>query len=160
VAVRYTDVPGRPAETLLLGGSGAPTRAGPSTPARQSKATRFVRQVEGLVPGSYAALRQGNEWLHVLLVSSSGEAGARRWFALGFGGAATIVDEADLKPIPLRHSPKVGSVVWAEWSGKMRRATVLSADEPGLFTIKYERAGRPAVVGWGLLMAPLEDKPQ
>jgi hypothetical protein len=33
---------------------------------------------------------------------------------------------------------------------------VQTIDDPGLFTIKYERAGRPAVVGWGLLAAPFE----
>ncbi len=151
VAVRFTDVEGRAPEALLVGGNGAPTATGPS------KAARFVRQVEGLAPGNYAALRQGDEWLHVLLVSASGEGDARRWLALGFGGAATLATEADLKPIPVRFAPKLGAVVWAEWSGKMRRATVQSADDPGLFTVKYERAGRPAVLGWGLLMTPLEE---
>ncbi len=157
VAVRFTDVGARSAEVLLQGGSGAPTPAGPS------KAARFVRQGEGLAPGNYAALHQGSEWLHVLLVSASSEAGTsgtpstRRWFALGFGGAAMIVPEVDLKPIPVRYAPKLGSVVSAEWSGKMRRATVQSADDQGLFTIKYERAGRPAVVGWGLLMPPIDE---
>ncbi len=151
VAVRFTDLPGHTQEAQLLGGSGAPTQAGPS------KAARFIRQTDGLVPGNYAALRQGDEWLHVLLVSASGEGDARRWLALGYGGAATVVPESDLKPIPVRYTPKLGSLVWAESSGKLRRATVQSADDPGLFTVKYERAGRPAVVGWGLLMAPLAE---
>jgi hypothetical protein len=150
IAVRFTDLSGRTNEFLLLGGSGAPKQG------TASKAVRFVRQVEGLAPGNYAALRSGEEWLHVLLVSASGEGEARRWFALGYGGAAMLVAERDLKPIPIKFRPKLGSVVWAEWSGTMRRATVQSADEPGLFTIKYERAGRPAVVGWGLLTAPFE----
>jgi hypothetical protein len=149
VAVRFTDPPGRVTEVALQGGTGAPTAAGPS------KAARFVKQTEGLAPGNYAALHQGDEWLHVLLVSAAGEGEARRWLALGFGGAATVVSEADLRPIPVRYSPKIGSLVWAEWSGKLRRATVQSADDPGLFTVKYERAGRPAVVGWGLLMPPI-----
>jgi hypothetical protein len=157
VAVRFTDAGARSTEVLLLGGSGAPTPAGPS------KAARFVRQAEGLAAGNYAALRQGSEWLHVLLISASGDEAppgapsGRRWFALGFGGAAMVVPEADLKPIPVRYAPKLGSLVSAEWSGKMRRATVQSADDPALFTVKYERAGRPAVVGWGLLMPPLEE---
>jgi len=67
-----------------------------------------------------------------------------------------VVAEADLKPTPIRYKGKIGSVVWAEWSGKLRRATVQGMDEPGLFTVKYERAGRPAVVGWGLVMAPID----
>ncbi len=150
VAVRYTDMDARTPEALLLNGSGAPTRAEPS------KAARFVRQAEGLAPGNYAALHQGSDWLHVLLVSASGEGDARRWLALGFGGAAMVVAEGDLKPIPVRYAAKPGGVVWAAWSGQMRRATVQAADEPGLFTVKYDRAGRPAVVGWGLVMAPLE----
>lgn len=157
IAVRFTDLASRSPEAMLLGGSGAPIASGPN--AGPSKAARFVRQVEGLAPGNYAALHQGGEWLHVLLVSASTEPDAadRRWFALGFGGAAMVVPEADLRPIPVRYTPKLGSAVWAEWSGKMRRATVQSAEDQGLFTIKYERAGRPAVVGWGLLMAPLPE---
>ena len=67
--------------------------------------------------------------------------------------------QADLRPIPVKWSPKVGSLVWAEHAGKMRRATVQSADEPGIYTVKYERAGRPRSVGWGLLMAPLATAP-
>lgn len=69
-----------------------------------------------------------------------------------------LVPEVDLRPIPVKFRPKkLGGVVWAEWSGKMRRATVQSSDDPELLTVKYERAGRPAVVvGWGLVMAPLD----
>ena len=63
-------------------------------------------------------------------------------------------------PLPQRRVvAKLGSVVWAEWSGQMRRATVQGADEPGLFTVKYDRAGRPAVVGWGMVMAPVTAEP-
>jgi hypothetical protein len=151
VAVRFVGMDARPQEVLLLTGSGASTAAGPS------KAARFVRQVEGLAPGNYAALHEGTEWSHVLLVSASGEGDARRWLALGYGGAAMLVAEADLKAIPVRYHPKLHAVVWAESSGKMRRATVLGADEPGLFTVKFERAGRPVVVGWGMLMPPGEE---
>jgi hypothetical protein len=149
VAVRFLGADARAQEALLQGGSGAPTPAGPS------KAARFVRQAEGLAPGNYAALHEGASYSHVMLVSAHGEGEGRRWFALGYGGAARIVAEADLKPIPLRYNPRLHAVVWAESGGKMRRATVERADDPGLFTVKYERAGRPVVVGWGSLMAPL-----
>jgi hypothetical protein len=148
VFVRFTDVDHKPAEVSLLGGSGKPIGASPS------KAARFVRKVDGLVPGNLAALRQGDEWLHVLLVSAGGEGAGRRWFALGYGGAAMVVKESDLRPIPVRFSPRVGGDVWAQWAGKMRRATVLGADDQGLFTVKFDRAGRPAVTGWGFLMPP------
>jgi hypothetical protein len=67
------------------------------------------------------------------------------------------VDEASLQPIPVQFSPKPGAVVWAEWVGSMRKATVQSVDDPGFFTVKFERAGRPATVGWGLIMAPPEE---
>jgi hypothetical protein len=150
VAVRFVDG-GQSAEALLLGGSGAPK------PQGASKAARFVRQTEGLAPGNYAALRSGDEWLHVLLVSASGEGASRRWFALGFGGAAMLVAEGDLRPIPLKPRLKVGATVWAESAGKMRRATLQAIDEPGLYTVKYERAGRPGVVGYGLVMTPLAE---
>jgi hypothetical protein len=149
VGVRLTGLDARAAEITLPGGSGAPTPAGPS------KAARFVKQAEGLAPGNYAALRQGGEWLHVLLVSASGEGEARRWFALGYGGAAVLVAEADLTAIPVRYAPKLHALVSAESGGKMRRATVLAADEQGIFVVKFERAGKPSVVGWGALTAPL-----
>jgi hypothetical protein len=149
IGVRFTDLDGRSHETLLLAGSGKPTAAGPS------KAARMIKQVEGLAPGNYAARKEGGEWHHVLLVSAFGEGDARRWLVLGFGGAARIVAEADLAPIPVRFNAKPGKVVWAESSGKMRRATILSADDQGLFSVKFERAGRPTMVGWGLVMMPL-----
>lgn len=150
VGVRYTDLEGRSQEALLLHGSGKPTAGAPS------KAARLIKQVEGLTPGNYAALRRGDEWLHVLLVSAHGEGDGRRWLALGFGGSAMIVSEADLAPIPVRWTGKAGKPVWAESGGKMRRATVQGLDDPGLCTVKFERAGRASTVGWGLVMAPLD----
>ncbi|MFT3770864.1 MAG: hypothetical protein QM820_36045 [Minicystis sp.] len=150
IGVRYTDLEGRAQEALLLGGLGKPIAGAPS------KAARFVKQIDGLQPGNYAALRQGEEWAHVLLVSGFGEGDARRWLALGFGGAAMVVSEGDLAPIPVKLGVKVGTVVWAESGGKMRRAIVQAADDQGLFTVKFERAGRPATVGWGLVMKPVE----
>jgi hypothetical protein len=150
VAVRFTDVETKKAAEVLLQGGRAPTASG------APKAARFVRQTEGLQPGNYAALQQGSEWRHVLLVSPATVPGEKkRWFCLGFGGAAMIVDEADLKPIPVRYTPKVGASVWAEWAGTMRKATVQSIDDPGLFIVRYERAGRPATVGFGMIMPPI-----
>jgi hypothetical protein len=37
----------------------------------------------------------------------------------------------------------------------MRRAVVQSEVEPGIFTVKFERAGKPETVGYGLIMDPL-----
>lgn len=159
VGVRFTDLDGRAQEFLLQGGSGKPVPAGspgkPGAAGGPSKAARFVKQAEGLQPGNYAALRQGDEWLHVLLVSTFGEGDARRWFVLGYGGAAMVVMERDLAPIPIKPKLKTGSTVWAESGGKMRRATVQAADDQGLFSVKFERAGRPSTVGWGLVMKPV-----
>jgi len=150
IAVRFTDMDMKMGEVLLQGGR-------PGTGSSSSKIVRFVKQAEGLAPGNYAALQQGGEFRHVLLVSPAEAKGEkRRWFSLGFGGAAMLVDEADLRPIPVRYAPKVGAAVWAEWAGTMRKAVVQSVDDPGLFTVKYDRAGRPAVVGFGLIMPPLE----
>jgi hypothetical protein len=137
VTVRYTDMDAK-------------------TPEGHLKAARFIRQADGLAPGNYAALRDGADWKHVLLVSPANDDDRHRWFALGFGGAALIADEADLRPIPVKFNARVGAEIWAEWVGTMRKATVQSTDDPALFTVRYERAGRPAVVGWGLLMKPLE----
>jgi hypothetical protein len=147
VGVRFTDMDSKTNEVLLQGGrvTGAPGA---------SKVARFVKQTEGLKEGNYAAMKQGSEYRHVLLVSPL--SGEKRWFCLGFGGAAMLVEEASLHPIPVRYTPKVGASVWAEWTGTMRKATVQSVDEVGLFTVKYERAGRPRVIGFGLLMPPIE----
>jgi hypothetical protein len=139
IAVRYTDMDARTPEGLLKPG------------------TRMVRQTEGLAPGNYAALHQENEWRHVLLVSPL-ETSPRRWFCLGFGGAAMLVDESELRPIPIKWKGKAGATVWAEWAGSLRRAVVQSVDEQGLFTVKFERAGKPVTVGWGLIMDPIEGR--
>jgi len=158
VGVRYTDLQGRAQEALLLPGSKDPPPALPGKPAPSApKPAWFVKQAEGLAPGNYAALRRGGEWTHVLLVSASGEGDARRWFALGYGGAAMVVAEGDLAPIPIKPKLKLGAAVWAESGGKMRRATVQAADDQGLFSVKFERAGRPSTVGWGLVMKPLAE---
>ncbi|MFS8065717.1 MAG: hypothetical protein ACMG6S_05015 [Byssovorax sp.] len=149
IGVRFTDLDARSGEVLLQGGK--PTAAtGKHPPAR------FVKQAEGLVPGNYAALQRGDEWLHVLLVSPAPDGEKKRWFALGFGGAALVADEADLRPIPIRFTPKIGATVWAEWVGSLRRGTVQTAPDPGLFTVKFERAGRPATVGFGRILPPIE----
>ena len=148
IGVRFTDLDARGGEVLLQGGR-------PTAATGQKAAARFVKQAEGLVPGNYAALHRGDEWLHVLLVSPAPEGETKRWFALGFGGAALIADEADLRPIPIRFTPKIGAAVWAEWVGSLRRGTVQSSPDAGLFTVKFERAGRPATVGFGRILPPL-----
>lgn len=140
VHVRYTDMDPRTPEGQL-----------------KEKEVRFIPQADGLVPGNYAAAQEGEEWRHVLLVSPAVEGEKKRWFVLGYGSAAKLVEEASLRPIPVKWDPKPGTGVWAEHVGTMRKATVQSADDPGFFTVKYERAGRPAVVGWGLLMEPPKD---
>ena len=149
IGVRFTDLDARSGEVLLQGGKPTAT-TGKHPPAR------FVKQIEGLVPGNYAALHRGEEWLHVLLVSPAADGETKRWFALGFGGAALLADEADLKAIPIRFAPKLGAVVWAEWVGTLRRGTVQTEPDPGIFTVKFERAGRPATVGFGRILPPIE----
>jgi hypothetical protein len=140
VTVRYTDMDAK-------------------TPEGNLKNARFVRQAEGLQPGNYAALREGEGLKHVLLVSQAGEGNVKRWFCLGFGGAALLVDEAALTAIPVKYNPRTGTGVLAEWVGTLRKATVSAVDDPGMFTVRFERAGRPVTVGWGLLMKDPEAKP-
>jgi len=134
VAVKFTDVDGRAPEALLKG-------------------VRWIVQTDGLHAGNYAAYKQDGELRHVLLVSRTEGADAR-WFCLGFGGAAMIVNEADLVPIPIKWKGKVGSTVLAEWAGTMRKAVLQAENEPGIFTVKFERAGKPETVGFGLIMTP------
>jgi hypothetical protein len=138
IVVRFTDMDTRMQEAYL-------------------KDARFIKQKDGLLPGNYAAVLGADDVRHVLLVSPAYEGDKKRWFVLGFGGAADLVDEASLRQIPVKWTPKVGASVWAEWVGTMRKATVQAADPPAFFTVKYERAGRPATVSWGLIMPPLED---
>lgn len=135
IAVRYTDVDGR-------------------APEAQLKGVRWIVQVDGLVAGNYAAYKQEDELRHVLLVSRI-EGPEPRWFCLGFGGAAMVVSEKDLVPIPIKWKGKPGATVLAEWAGTMRRAVLQSENEPGIFTVKFERAGKPEMVGYGLIMDPL-----
>lgn len=134
VVVKYTDVDGR-------------------APEAQLKNVRWIVQTDGLHPGNYAGYRQDGELRHVLLVSRF-EDPEKRWFCLGFGGAAMIVSEADLVPIPIKWKGKVGSTVQAEWAGTMRRAVLQTEHEPGIFTVKFERAGKPELVGYGQIMNP------
>ncbi|AUX22228.1 hypothetical protein SOCEGT47_027290 [Sorangium cellulosum] len=141
----------------------------PRTPLAQLKGVRFVRQTEGLAPGNFAAWKDGDTWRHVLLVSRLGGAPGEpdtvqtslpgspaRWFALGYGGAALLADESALRPIPIRPKLKVGASVLAEWVGTLRPGVVQDNEETGLYTVKFERAGRPVTLGWGLLTPPLE----
>ena len=39
-------------------------------------------------------------------------------------------------------------------------ATVTSTPETGIFSVKYERAGRPATLGWGFLLPLANEKPR
>lgn len=135
IAVKFTDIDGR-------------------APEAQLKGVRWIVQSEGLLPGNYAAYKQDSELRHVLLVSRTDEA-QPRWFCLGFGGAAMIVNESDLVPIPIKWKGKPGAPVLAEWAGTMRKAALQSEVEPGIFTVKFERAGKPETVGYGLIMNPL-----
>lgn len=127
----------------------------PRAPEVLAKGARIMKQSEGLAPGNYAALRHRDTWRHVLLVSPI-DGPTKRWFALGFAGAATLADEADLRPIPVKPSLRVGDAVWAESVGVLRRGTVQALVDPGFFTVKLERAGRPVTLGWGLVTKPLE----
>lgn len=117
-----------------------------------------TRAEDGFRPGHFAAARVDGELRHVLLVSpleaAEGQGGARRWLALGHAGAAMLVDEPSLVAIPVRWDPKEQAPVLVESLGRMRPGVIQAIDRPGLYTVKLERAGRPAVVGWGFLMPP------
>lgn len=122
------------------------------------KAARFLRQVDGLRPGNYAALGDDDVLRHVLLVSPFDD-GEKKWLVLGVGGAAMLVKESALEPIPVKFQPRPGTAVLAEHNGVLRKASVQSSPETGIFTVKYERAGRPATVGWGFLLPLAPAKP-
>lgn len=140
ILVRYVDGESRSGESAL-------------------KTTRFLKQTDGLKPGNYAALGDGEALRHVLLVSPFDD-GQKKWFVLGAGGAAMIALESALEPIPVKFAPRTGTPVLAEHNGVLRRATVTSTPETGIFSVKYERAGRPATLGWGFLLPLANEKPR
>ena len=140
ILVRYVDGESRSGESTL-------------------KATRFLKQTDGLKPGNYAALGDGETLRHVLLVSPFDD-GQKKWFVLGAGGAAMIALESALEPIPVKFAPRTGTQVLAAHNGVLRKATVTSTPETGIFSVKYERAGRPATLGWGFLLPLANEKPK
>lgn len=108
----------------------------------------------GLRPGGYAAHLVEQEYRHVLLVSSSlGEGGKRRWLVIGYGGETALVAEDQLKPLPQpRFAPRAGATVLAAWRGTMVRAQLLSVDDVGLYSVARARAGAPLLVDAGMIM--------
>ncbi|MFO0586257.1 MAG: hypothetical protein U0441_01895 [Polyangiaceae bacterium] len=118
------------------------------------KAARFIKQTDGLRPGNYAAYGDGEALRHVMLISPFDD-GQKKWLVLGAGGAAMIAPESALEAIPVKANPRTGDAVLAEHNGVLRKATIASTPETGIFNVKYERAGRPATLGWGFLI-PLD----
>jgi hypothetical protein len=113
---------------------------------------QLMPRVEGLRPGNYAILDEGDLRTHWLLVARLPEADFARWFVVGWAGETRIVEERLLAPMPPRFEPDVDDPVWAEEHGRMRPAVVKSADPPGRYLVQFARAGRPTASGWGHLM--------
>jgi hypothetical protein len=111
---------------------------------------------EGFQPGSFA-ITQDAERAHVMLVSRLGEGeDVPEWLALGWAGSTRRLRQDSLVAVPTRFSPKVGAQVWAEHLGRMREGIVREVDEPGVYRVKFERAGGLVEVGWGQIMPPRE----
>jgi hypothetical protein len=134
----------------------------------------LMAQTDGLHPGNYVAFDTGSDFEHLLLVAPISEgaadtpipgssrsaqlpppAASGRWLTIGYGGASRIVDASKLSLIPVTYDPKVGTAVWAEHLGKLRRAVVTVVDKPGVFEVRFERAGPPVRVGVGAILPPL-----
>ncbi len=134
VAVRFTDL-------------------GVKRPDQKLDPSRVGILSSGLAPGGYAAYTSQHAFRHVLLVSSAVLAGKRRWLVLGYTGESELVSEDKLTPLPVkRFKPKVGAPVLAAWRGSMVRAQVTAVDRPALLTVTRAHAGRPLVVGPGMVM--------
>ncbi len=107
----------------------------------------------GLAPGGYAAYLDEHEYRHVVLLSSSSVAGKERWLVLHHTGECELVPAEKLKALPVpRFQPKIGAPVLAAYRGTMVRAQVTEIERPGLVTVTRARAGRPLVVGPGMIM--------
>ena len=113
---------------------------------------QLMPRLDGLHPGNYAILEEGELRTHWLLVARLPEADAARWFVVGWAGESRVVEERRLAPVPPRFEPEVDAPVWAEEHGRMRPAVVKSADPPGRYLVQFERAGRPTASGWGHLL--------
>jgi hypothetical protein len=122
--VRYTDLDARAKETAL-------------------KHARFIRQIEGLMRATTLPRAAATPPPRAL-VSSFTEGGTKRWLALASAAPAEGRGERT-RPIPIKYSPKLGTTVWPN-VGTLPRDHAM-APRIGLFTVKYEQAGRPAVVG-------------
>jgi hypothetical protein len=131
VVVRFTDLRFRLGDQKL-----DPTRVGVTGP--------------GLSPGGHAVYPTESGLAHVLLVSRGDHPdGKARWLTIGYGGAAELIDEERLRPLPVggRFRPRVGDTVRAAYRGTMVMATLREIDRPGWYTVKRERAGAPLLIG-------------
>jgi hypothetical protein len=125
---------------------------------RTLKNAAIFAQSDGFHAGSYAAFHDGADYRQVLLVSDiAGE--PKRWLALGYAGAAAIVDESALLAVPVSYEPKVDAPVWAVWLGTFRPGAVKAVDSPGILSVRFERAGPPVTLGWGAVMPPVGGPP-
>lgn len=120
---------------------------------RTLKNGALIAQQDGFRPGNFAGVREGDAVKQVMLLSELGDH-SRRWLALGYAGAATIVEEVDLVSVPVSFEPKAGATVWGAWLGGYRPGTVTDVDAPGLVTVKFDRTGRAVRLGWGSFMPP------
>ncbi|MFO0616481.1 MAG: hypothetical protein U0414_28065 [Polyangiaceae bacterium] len=120
---------------------------------RTLKNGALIAQTDGFRPGNFAGVREGDALKQVMLVSELGD-GSRRWFALGYAGAAMLVDPVALVAVPVNFEPKEGASVWGVWLGAYRPATIQDVDSPGLFTVRFDRTGRAVRLGWGSVMPP------
>ena len=119
-----------------------------------------LRQTPGLHPGNYALWEAApGEHHHVLLVSAV-ERQPPCWFVLDYGGAARLVESAQLRTLPLSlNGLRPGADVLAESLGRLLPAKVVSLDLPGFVQVRFERAGAPVWLGAGKVRPPLGTKP-
>jgi hypothetical protein len=109
-----------------------------------------------LMPGSYAVYRAEHDHQHVILVSQAVHAdGKARWLVLAEGGESRLIEASKLSALPeARFRPRAGTPVLVAYRGSMVRAKVRTVDNPGVFTVKRERAGAPLTVGPGMMLKP------
>lgn len=144
VDVRYTDLPDSWEEAKLKG---------------KLQVRQVTRQIDGINAGAYAAarLKDSQDWHQVLLVS---EVDGGRWVVQLFSKLASVVEKANVRPVPVKPSFKPGDKVLAVWVGKFVPGTVKEV-KGDRFVVDLDNnvsLGKPVTVGPGWIMPAPKDK--
>jgi len=141
IDVKYTDLPDTWEDSKLKG---------------KVNHRQVTRQTDGMNPGNYAAAKdQDGSWNQVVLVNV---AEGDKWIAQRFAGRVAVFPTADIRPVPVKPSVKVGEKVMAVWVGKFNPGTVKEV-KGERFLVELEgglNGGKPVNVSYGWISPPIK----